>query len=309
MSWPSAAPMDARTVDAVLSYHLNPYTCGVAKFNLQLAARLGVPCRPLERPQDCLMPLLSIKTSETTTAWVLSCRTAGRYDLLDLLLHDAPDEEWHGLILTARRVYAANPVIAEVIRPVRADVVTVFCPSTIHGNADRGAPNIFSFGMAHKAQRRSFERLKELLDGSDSSYTVSVSTGVHEGSSWDEAHDEHAGLMRGIFGDRLRMLGFLADDAVASELNRADMVALFYEPAVRANNTTLWAALEAGACVVTNLDSASPPELVHGVTVYDIQQLPMVPSYLERRLLAYASGRVVLGYSWDRLVSLLEGSA
>jgi hypothetical protein len=65
--------------------------------------------------------------------------------------------------------------------------------------------------------------------------------------------------MRAIFGDKLRVLGFLGDDALAKELREVDAVAAYYVPALRANNTSAWAALEAGKHLFTNTDELSPP--------------------------------------------------
>jgi hypothetical protein len=69
--------------------------------------------------------------------------------------------------------------------------------------------------------------------------------------------------MRGIFGDKLRVLGYLGDDALAKELREVDAVAAFFVPALRANNTSAWAALEAGKPLYTNTDEYSPSLDVH----------------------------------------------
>jgi hypothetical protein len=43
-------------------------------------------------------------------------------------------------------------------------------------------------------------------------------------------------------------LGYLADDALGSkELRECTALRMFFDPAVRANNTTFWAAVEAGS--------------------------------------------------------------
>ena len=53
-------------IDCIASYHLNPWTCGIAKFNQILATHLGLPVvgitnLPAESPRR---PLLSLKLSE-----------------------------------------------------------------------------------------------------------------------------------------------------------------------------------------------------------------------------------------------------
>ena len=221
--------------DAVLSYHLNPQTCGVAKFNQELARRLGVPCLPLSAP--AVRPLVSVKLSETRE-WVGPCITQ-----YDLLLHDRPSPEWTRFVQGAGRVFYADEL---------------GCPSTIHGNPDRGTYRVLAFGMAHKLGLQHFRALKTQLDVEHPGYTVSLSTAVHEGSPWDDTLQSSVAAMREIFGDRLRVLGYLADDALARELQECDAVAVYFDPALRANNTTYWAAIEAGKPIYTNRDAQSP---------------------------------------------------
>ena len=134
------------------------------------------------------------------------------------------------------------------------------CPSTIDGDATRGQYRVLVFGMAHKLVLRHFERLREVMTITHPDYTIELSTAVHEGNPWDEALAESVEAMRGIFGDKLRVLGFLGDDALAKELREVDAVAAFYTPALRANNTTYWAAVEAGKTIYTNRDEHSPQE-------------------------------------------------
>lgn len=246
-------------IDAVLSYHMNPNTCGVAKFNHALAKRLGVPCDSVCAQDVYTNPIVSIKTLETKPrSWHHLVRFI---DCYDLFLHDAPS-----LTLFAQRkalkragaVYAANRSIADAIRHRRPDVITAHCPTTVEGNADRGGYRVLTFGMAHKLVLPHFEQLKQDLDRDHPDYTLSLSTAVHEGSPWDEALTQSVASMRAIFGDKLRVLGFLADDALAKELQDCDAVAAFFVPALRANNTSAWAALSAGKFLYTNLDAQSP---------------------------------------------------
>jgi hypothetical protein len=235
------------SVDAVLSYHMNPQTCGVAKFNHALAKRLGVPCLPIG--MECDHPLVSIKPEELS-GWI------GVLSLsYDLFLHGYTSGP---LVTQADRVYAGNEDIAERLRVIRPDVITAFCPSTVEGNPDRGGYRVLTFGMSHKLVLPHFEQLKRDLERDHPDYTISLSTAVHEGNPWDEALTTSVEAMRGIFGDRLRVLGFLADDALARELQECDAVAAFFVPAFRANNTSAWAALAANKFLYTNLDAQSP---------------------------------------------------
>lgn len=237
-------------IDAVLSYHMNPLTCGVAKFNQQLAKRLGVPCMSLGVYAQ--RPLISIKTSE------VELRDASQvFTVYDLFLHDSPERQ-REYLNNPRHIYAANQCIADDLRGCRPDVIEAFCPSTIEGNPTRGAYRVLTFGMAHKLVLPHFEALKVELDREHPDYTISLSTAVHEGSPWDDALTQSTEAMRGIFGGRLRVLGFLGDDALARELAECDAVAAYFTPALRANNTSAWAAVDAGKKLYTNTDEHSP---------------------------------------------------
>lgn len=229
-------------IDAVLSYHMNPDACGVAKFNHLLAERLGVPCMSLRAfwlEKIAEHPLVSVKLSELP-AHVSSVGIP--YVNYDLLLHDRPRHQ-NRIVDNARRVFYAD---------------ALGCPSMLMGNPDRGSYRVLTFGMAHKLVLPRFEELKEQLDRAHPDYTVSLSTAVHEGNPWDASLQESADAMRAIFGDKLRVLGFLSDDALARELQECDAVAMFYTPALRANNTSYWAAVAAGKTIYTNRDACSP---------------------------------------------------
>jgi hypothetical protein len=230
-------------VDAVLSYHLNPLTCGVAKFNHELARRLGVPCGRFTADflRSVKRPLLSLKASELTAhCWF---EPPDHWESFDLLLHD------RGQMLFADKAPT---------RVFYADEVG--CPATLNGNASRGKYRVLVFGMSHKLLLPHFKKLKEELDREHPDYTVELSTAVHEGSPWDDALTQSTEAMRAIFGDKLRVLGFLGDDALAKELQDVDAVAMFYQPALRANNTSYWAAVEAGKTIYTNRDELSPKD-------------------------------------------------
>jgi hypothetical protein len=272
-------------IDAVLSYHLNPLTCGVAKFNQQLARRLGVPCLPLG--SACQHPLVSIKAEEIGRAWGARLPSTA----FDLLLHDKPEDTT--TLYRASRVFYADEI---------------GCPSTLEGNPHRGLLNVLLFGMAHKLNGQTvyLDSLRDLLNQARVDYTVSVSTAVHEGSPWDGAFTTTVETFRRVFDNKLRVLGYLADDALARELQTCQAVSLFFDPAARANNTTIWAALEAGCPLITNLDRDSPAELIHGETVFDLARLTDWPHWALRDAVATRGKEAATGRSWERLLEIIR---
>ncbi len=285
------------TWDVILGVHLNPLTCGVARFNEQLAKRLGVRVAGLNQPEfmRAKMPLVSIHPREVGSwSWLDVPKS------FDLFLHSEPTTEraWKA-VLQAQHVYLADPAM----NLTGYEVTKLWAPSLLEAPLEPAAINVFTYGMSHKLTRRGFLQLRDLLSGTGHPYTVRVSTAIHEGSPWEKVWSENQLELRRIFGEAFRPLGFLADELVQWELRQADAVALIYDPAARANNTTLWAALEAGATVITTLDHQSPSELVHGQTCYDIGQLTRWPLALPQTIVP----RAAAGRSWDKLVEQLTG--
>jgi hypothetical protein len=237
-------------IDAVISYHANEMTCGVTKYNRQLAERIGVPHDQLNHADRYQHPLLSVKFSELMT--IKHQVELPRH--FSILWHDrAPGQRY--IDHWASDVFYADEI---------------GCPSTVRGDATRGTYRVLAFGMAHKLALSHFERLKLELERDHPDYTIELSTAVHEGHPWDQALRETTESMRAIFGSRLRVLGFLADDALARVLQEVDAVAAFYEPAFRANNTSGWAAVAAGKTFYTNRDAQSPTVMPTWESVIDV---------------------------------------
>lgn len=303
-------------MDAILGYHLNPLTCGVAKFNLTLAGRLGVPVHSAFDPAAarCARPLLSLKLSEFRPADAEALRRLlaaapwrGSYTLF---LHD-----WGGtdleraLLAGARTAYAANAEMAAELRALRPDVVEAWCPSTVL-EPRRFAPRdltVFSFGMAHKVRADHYGRLHALLQATGRSYCLYLSTALHEDTTLDGSFSAAFEELAGIFGPNLYFLGYLSDTAVHNYLLDTTFFAAFFDRGVRANNTTVNAAMQAGSVVVTNLDRWSPPAYAHGENLLDVARcaaLPTDPAVLGpigERARATATGAV----GWDALLRVL----
>jgi hypothetical protein len=235
-------------IDAVWSYHTNPLTCGVTKWNVRLARELGVRHEPICGPAH--HPLISIKPSELGDNYC--ARFTRPYDLL---LHEtrsmgSRERYW---IMNAERVW----VVSEQDRIDGADVLP--CPPTVEYPESRRGYRVLTFGMGHKvaAMRPHYEALQRWLKWQP--HYIRLSTGVHEGTPWDTALADAANLLRDVFGpERVDVLGYLSDCALHEEILAADACAVFYDPAFRANNTTGWAVLERDKMLITNLDEHSP---------------------------------------------------
>lgn len=269
-------------IDSVLSAHDDPITCGVTRFSQQLARRLGVPWSTLDRPVGA-SPLLSVKFSETQHDWPSP---------FDIFLHEAEDT---ARLRAAGRVFAASAAIAERVRSIRPDVIAAWCPSVVTMRPLEPI-RVLSFGMAHKIQTGHYARLKAKLDATGEPYLIEVSAAMHEGATLGKAFASFDEL-RVLFGDSFVFLGTLSEEAMVNRLRICRYVAAFFPTGLRENNTSVLAALEAGASVITNCDQWTPADLRN--RVYEIGTPEELPC-LHRRL------AVRERYGWAPLVELIS---
>ena len=112
-------------IDCIAGYHLNPWTCGIAKFNAILARRLELPVVGIGSVdlEGYRRPLLSLKMSEFTAADALALDTwidqhVGQFELF---LHAFDSTAMEKRMLTAAaRVICGNRELAQDLRPARA---------------------------------------------------------------------------------------------------------------------------------------------------------------------------------------------
>lgn len=302
--------------DCIAGYHLNYLTCGIAKFNLMMGRKMGVPFHNLydSRLNDFKAPILSIKLSEFTNddlellpQWIEKWVGLGGYSVF-LHGYDKTDLEQH-LLKKANAVYCGNQLLYQDVRDLNSETHTVWCPGTNMSHQLFGETEltVFSFGMAHKLKTEKYYRLKELLDKTGKTYSILLSTALHEGTSFDESFIDVFNEMTTIFGNHVYFLGYLSDQAVFNYLKKSDFFAAFFDLGLRANNTSVNTALEAGCAVITNLDTHSPQVLVHMKNIIDINQaenLPTEKSVIEEiRNEAALAGGGALG--WDALLERL----
>jgi hypothetical protein len=225
-------------IDAVVTYHENPLTCGVARFNAELARRLGVPLVPLAALPHCryVAPLISLKWGElpdalreAVPAW--SIPSGARF-----LWHD------DGHLSLARRypsLWAHHIGIPALVRPqARTD----------------GRPRWFSMGMAHKVTWGNYARAAAIQQPE----SIWVSAWLHEGTTWDSM-----GVTLDMLGRiaPVTFLGSLTDAALAWVWPAVDTFVAFFWDGLQANHTSVHAALDAEVPVVTNWGVETPPDL------------------------------------------------
>ena len=301
-------------IDCIAGYHLNPWTCGIAKFNDILARNLDVPVVGIGSAdlQKYRRPLLSLKMSEFTPAdaqdlaeWV-----EAHSERFELFLHafDATPMEQR-LLAAAARVYCGNRELSHTLAPARPDIVELFCPGTLLNpqRFQQTELSVFTFGMAHKIRVPLYRRLRDLLDATGKSYSIFVSTALHENTSFDGSFIVRFEELQALFSGHVYFMGYLSDTAVFNQLVECNFLAAFFEKGLRANNTTVNAAMESGCAVITNLDEHSPQGLVHMKNVIDINVCDRLPD-LEQAAKIGVSARDIAHsrYGWDSLVAQLR---
>ena len=301
-------------IDCIAGYHLNPWTCGIAKFNAILAKELDVPVVGLASPdlRQYSRPLLSIKMSEFTDddAKALALWVDANVGRFDIFLHafDGTSFE-HRLLNAAAHVYCVNRELTYQLAPSRSDIIELFCPGTLL-NPQRFQDTdlkVFTFGMAHKIRVPLYRRLRDLLDATGRSYSVYVSTALHENTSFDGSFVVRFEELQSIFGGQVYFMGYLSDTAVFNHLVDCDFLAAFFEKGLRANNTTVNAAMECGCAVITNIDEHSPVGLTHMKNVIDINLCDRLPDLEDAQRIGGAAREIARAqYGWDRLVSQLR---
>jgi hypothetical protein len=136
---------------------------------------------------------------------------------------------------------------------------------------------------------------------------VYVSTALHENTSFDGSFVVRFEELQAIFNGQVYFMGYLSDTAVFNHLMDCTYLAAFFEKGLRANNTTVNAAMEQGCAVITNLDEFSPRGLVHGRNVIDINLCDHLPDAEQSQHIGLAARDIAHArYGWDQLVAQLR---
>ena len=122
-------------IDCIAGYHLNPWTCGIAKFNAILARNLDVPVVGIGSPDLQLSAAAAVAQDVGVHARgrAGAGRVGGRARRrFELFLHafDGTAVEQR-LLAAAAKVYCGNRELSHELRPARPDIVELFCPGTL----------------------------------------------------------------------------------------------------------------------------------------------------------------------------------
>jgi len=296
---------------SVVSYHTNPYTCGVARFNQALAKEMRIPVCSISKfvPSSESISLLSIKFEEMSTKsaedmLALLDQVDAKFDLF---LHGVSQSEIENRYIDkARRVIVATREYAEIVRAQRPDVLSCFAPGAADSSKKTNVDiTLLTFGMAHKIRSDGYRKLGEILASDKRSVQLEISTALHDGTSFSEDFFSVGSEISEVFNGNVSFLGFLADDEVSRRLRAADALVAFFPSGVRENNTTVLSAMAHGCAVITNLDSLSPSWMKHNDSVFDISQLNTFPTNADLTRVGIAARVAVSPYSVESLATLL----
>lgn len=297
---------------AIVTFHTNPYTCGVARFNIALAESLQIPLLTLDDflSEPISGALLSIKCEEIGEdhALTLSNFLLSSNEKFDVYLHglDRSDAE-QTVINCAGRVFTATMEMADEIRSSRSDVLSTFAPGANPSPAMKDVDcTLLTFGMAHKIRVAGYRKLGEILNGDSRSFRLEISTALHEGTTFSEDFFTVGKEIREVFDGNVSFLGFLADEEVSNRMRAADALVAFFPHGVRENNTTVLSAMSHGCAVITNIDRYSPSWMIHGLSIFDIDKMTEFPSVSELEEVGRNAKQAVAPYSFLRLSKILS---
>lgn len=217
----------------LVSYHTNPYTCGVARFNQALATTLSVPVCAVTKlaadKSDRLLLSLKFEEMSTEIAENLLTHLIGTGANFDLFLHGVTHSELEKkFIASARRVIVATQEYADLIRAQREDVVAYFAPGAGDAGIAKNAEiTLLTFGMAHKIRSDGYRKLGQLLSADSRTVQLEISTALHDGTSFSEDFFSVGSEISQVFDGNVSFLGFLADDEVSRRLHAADALVAF----------------------------------------------------------------------------------
>ena len=301
-----------KTYDCVASFHTNPYTCGVARFNVSLAGALNSKVLSLAAASsyESGKVLLSIKLQEIDDAGKshLEKILSNSNLTFDIFLHasDGSDLE-NQLLKRAQKVFAASAEIGQEIKSRRSDVVNLFAPGApISAVSKQSDISLLTFGMAHKISAIGYQKLAKILATSNKSFQLEVSSALHEGTSFDANFFIVADEISQAFGGNVVFLGFLADQEVSRRLQETTALVAFFPNGVRENNTTVMSAMAHGCAVISNLDSLSPSWMNHGHNIFDINKLENFPDAAQIEGVRKNAQSAVAEFGFDRLALLIQ---
>jgi hypothetical protein len=273
-----------KSYSSLIGSHSISEHCGVARFNLRISEKIGVRITDLEDLNNSFsnlkFPLISIHLCETDLIKLekLSSILKIKSSKYDLFLHDFTENSMSlELLRNAEKIFTGNEEIKSKLEKFSIESKALWSPETITNGSeleiDPNTINFFTFGMAHKLSGKNHYQLQEFLEKSGKSYQFQVSTSPHEGRNFINDCSLLKSEFYEIYRNRFQWCGYLSERFLSQVLVESDFFVAFFESGLRANNSSVIAALQFGKRVITNLDNFSPTWAVPANGIYNLHSI------------------------------------
>ncbi len=294
---------------ALITYHTNSYTCGVARFNGALSKALQIPMIDIDswvsKADYDSKYLFSVKPSE------FDQRVS---DMFSDSLSKLSGKHWvffHEFNQTdieiklaeiSGKAIAVDQIIGSAVSDYVRDVGIGFAPGLkVASQEEESDVVLLTMGMAHKINQTGYTILDEVVKMDARSFQLRVTVAIHEGFDIGATFVNVPEQVGASWSSDLVFLGFLSDQAMSSELRKCDAVVIFPQLGARESNSSIIGAMAHGAAVVTSLDSNSPSWMVHGQTIIDVRQLKQFPSGSELKRIGGNAKEAVAQFTFHNL--------
>jgi hypothetical protein len=264
---------------SILSYHTNTWGCGIAKFNQLLGLEIETDVVSfqdwLKTPTGDVLLSISIKEFSDSDCKLLRDAIYSNPELnFSLMLHSFEKSELEiKLCELASNVYALNEEINHSLVSLLFSPKLLYTPSLLDNSMLETAEDtfeLFTFGMAHKMMLELVDQLILKLREVDTNPVISISTALHVNEQPLDTLQNSIVALSEAAKVPVNFLGFLSDQTLRHEMEKADGFFRFFEGGVRSNSTSIMASMAYGCCTFTNLDEYSPKWMIHGENVVDV---------------------------------------
>jgi hypothetical protein len=294
---------------ALITYHTNSYTCGVARFNGALSKALQIPMIDIDtwvsNADYESKYLFSVKPSEFDQH--VSDMVSDSLSKLNgkhwVFFHEFNQTDIEiKLAEISEKAIAVDRVIGSAASKFFKDVSLGFAPGLNIANPEEECDVVLlTMGMAHKINQAGYTILDEIVKMDLRSFQLRVTVAIHEGFDIGETFVNVPEQVGANWSSELVFLGFLSDQAMSSELRKCDAVVIFPQLGARESNSSIIGAMAHGATVVTALDSNSPSWMVHGQNIIDVRQLKQFPSREELNQIGKNAKEAVQSFTFENL--------
>ena len=302
----------------IISYHTNSWGCGIARFNELLAEELDSEIMSFSelysrKPDEKI--LISISLKEFSELDKRNCKELlqqlQKQIDFDLLLHSLDESDLEKCLITkSNQVFSLNEEITHKLHNLGISSSTLFTPSLFKSEVsvneyEKSTFKLITFGMAHKIELDLIENLISNVKESGLNPKIYLSTALHVGEQPLDDLNRTIQEIEEKLKVEINFLGFLSDAALAKSIQESDALFRFFNPAVRANSTSIMAGMSLGVPTFTNIDKFSPKWLKHNHNFFDISK---VNGNLSEELLTEVGNNGKIDYESNASWKLLKKS-